>query len=682
MTRRTTPSEHLGRRSHSLELEALQPPAVIPRSVESPGGHRAALIGEHPSAMIGPALLTHEPSPTTDLLGSSPDGYLGPTSYAAIFRESGEDKHQFQAVTRPATEDDHTLTGHGQYPRCNLEDPSHIKQGAAVLHCFPSRDLCDLLIDRYYKASDVVLPEVPMRYCHDSIWSTFGKSLDSPRDQGSVMAMSQVLCKTAMSPTPASSDTEDWMSSFCGHRLRWEVIGNYSALFGLAVMIMSDWDPMFTDHRGTLADRNKYAGKMRECAEACLALCNDIDALNEWVIALMVNAYSLQSLHEGDASQQLWRRHGGMANAVTAAGLHREVDPAYSPNSSLQPSFLVVEFCRRLFCTCFAIDKQLTTFMGRPPVLSRRYATCKVPLDLIEEEMMASGSELDAIRSRLDSDGWNTSGVISPNTYCRGWISVMVIRDEILELALGPSIDGISERRDELKKRSEERYAQMPEVLQYKPKDPSLQTASALLFSINITFYLEWLLNNFILDRLPDGGSAQSKQSLIKTARKMLDGVLVLSANRDRLRDNMYVFVWTISYFGIPSAAFLSIELLRQSKFPSEFRLHLPRSEIIQNLSVFIGCLEWVRPSEGNYTLCMRMRKVIKRILDQVLELPPPSGLAHVEEVATPADPAAPELAVPELPISSMFEAGDEPDFLEWLNSVDWTRDMLQDAWT
>jgi len=113
---------------------------------------------------------------------------------------------------------------------------------------------------------------------------------------------------------------------------------------------------------------------------------------------------------------------------------------------------------------------------------------------------------------------------------------------------------------------------------------------------------------------------------------------------------------------------------LKQSKSPKDWRLVLPRSEIIQNLSMFVGCLEWVRPSEGNYTLCVRMRTVIKRILDQVLELPPPNPSLEEDLV--------PEVSPTDLAISSILAPEDEPDFLEWLNTVDWTRDMLQDAWT
>ena len=70
----------------------------------------------------------------------------------------------------------------------------------------------------------------------------------------------------------------------------------------------------------------------------------------------------------------------------------------------------------------------------------------------------------------------------------------------------------------------------------------------------------------------------------------------------------------------------------------------------------------------------MRMRKAIKRILDQVLELPPPNPCREENPIS---DPAPPELA-----ISSILAPEEKPDFLKWLNSVDWTRDVLQDAWT
>jgi hypothetical protein len=103
----------------------------------------------------------------------------------------------------------------------------------------------------------------------------------------------------------------------------------------------------------------------------------------------------------------------------------------------------------------------------------------------------------------------------------------------------------------------------------------------------------------------------------------------------------------------------------------------LPRSEIVQNLSLLIGFLEWVRPAAGNYQLCTRMRQIIKRILDQILNPSP----------ASTAPPASQESAQSEG--SQGFETSngvvqfdpsvfgtydDGLDNLDWLNSVDWSR--------
>ena len=110
---------------------------------------------------------------------------------------------------------------------------------------------------------------------------------------------------------------------------------------------------------------------------------------------------------------------------------------------------MVSEFRRRLFCHVFIGDKQLATFMGRPPTISRRYTTCHVPLDLSEAQMMAEGEELERIKKRLDPNGWNVDGECYPNTICRAWMKMALIRDEILELSLGPPIEAPAESRRE-----------------------------------------------------------------------------------------------------------------------------------------------------------------------------------------------------------------------------------------
>ncbi len=69
-------------------------------------------------------------------------------------------------------------------------------------------------------------------------------------------------------------------------------------------MTISDWDPLFVTAKNDAPyDKRDYEGQMRECAEACLALCNDVDAMNDLVVCLTSSAYALQSFYEGDASR-------------------------------------------------------------------------------------------------------------------------------------------------------------------------------------------------------------------------------------------------------------------------------------------------------------------------------------------------------------------------------------------
>jgi len=40
---------------------------------------------------------------------------------------------------------------------------------------------------------------------------------------------------------------------------------------------------------------------------------------------------------------------------------------------------------------------------------------------------------------------------------------------------------------------------------------------------------------------------------------------------------------------------------------------------VIQQLSVFLAALDWVKPEDGNYALCCRLGNMIKQILDRAL---------------------------------------------------------------
>lgn len=97
--------------------------------------------------------------------------------------------------------------------------------------------------------------------------------------------------------------------------------------------------------------------------------------------------------------------------------------------------FMVAEI--RMFVASFIIDKQVATLIGRPPRLSRRYASVKLPLDLSDNEIMLKGDELQEKISKLDADGWNTIGKVTRSACIRAMTVAALSRDEILELSLG-----------------------------------------------------------------------------------------------------------------------------------------------------------------------------------------------------------------------------------------------------
>lgn len=279
-------------------------------------------IGSEPSEWIGPSLHTHRPTPDVEkAAGDQPAGYLGPTSFSAIFRENqlGSTQEDFGQQTTNAIYQEYDVAKPSSSGLCNLEAQEHIAQGVRVLQRFPDKILCEKLVARYFEVCDVMLPEQVVHHVHKTTWSTFGKCLNETGkvNTENLSAMSRKLCKTAMNPLGPSSSTQDWMESISGHNLRWEIIGIFFTIFGLSVMTMSDWDPLFaTANDGNPYNKRQYGEAMRECAEACLSLCNDVDAINDFVVCLMSAVYALQSFYEGDSSELISRALTGVCTRL------------------------------------------------------------------------------------------------------------------------------------------------------------------------------------------------------------------------------------------------------------------------------------------------------------------------------------------------------------------------------
>ena len=115
---------------------------------------------------------------------------------------------------------------------------------------------------------------------------------------------------------------------------------------------------------------------------------------------------------------------------------------------------------------------------------------------------------------------------------------------------------------------------------------------------------------------------------------------------------------------GLPAAGVLSIELLKQEQTRLYTPDVLPRSETIQDLSVFNSALAAVGPGEGNYHICNQGRRALKRVLDQILSPNP-------VPIPGPSEPPAMD------DMSFYFPTGNDADFLQWLENVEWDKGNL-----
>lgn len=93
--------------------------------------------------------------------------------------------------------------------------------------------------------------------------------------------------------------------------------------------------------------------------------------------------------------------------------------------------------------------------------------------------------------------------------------------------------------------------------------------------------------------------------------------------------------------------------------------MQLSRSDSIQKLTLFIGFLDWVRPTHGNYTLANRLKGVVKGVLDHVLSAPSPPMPQEEQHTQLVFDP----LSIPDYGMQD----------LDWLNAIDWTQGSWMD---
>lgn len=146
---------------------------------------------------------------------------------------------------------------------------------------------------------------------------------------------------------------------------------------------------------------------------------------------------------------------------------------------------------------------------------------------------------------------------------------------------------------------------------------------------------LNYLQIQFLIDRLAITRGLPNEQGLLNTAMQMMEVTMMFWVKRDQLMNFSSSFDWIVSIcfsnrppkillteqitcYGIPSIGVICVELVRQSS--GHNALQFSRPEAIQKLTMFTSFLDWVRPTDSSDPLVGKLKGVIRKTLDHVLD--------------------------------------------------------------
>lgn len=277
--------------------------------------------------------------------------FYGPTSFSAIFSEHQAKLH---GELLDIGEDKRKHPGNWVFgePLLGRERPNgpsaREHRTLKALWNIPDKQTCDVLLQPVSKLRDTSLDKRLICYCCTSIWTNFEESLAEPRSRPALTIMSDVLFKNEEAPLPPSPDDGiDWLNTFTGANLRFEMLGLMFCFFGIGYLALQDWDPLFSSPENHGRDRKQAAWRMKECADVCLDMCDCSETVNYLVAALILNLKRLETACTGDESTlnstfphrhivndftayHMRRLHGDMITTTITSGLHRLSDSSGS----------------------------------------------------------------------------------------------------------------------------------------------------------------------------------------------------------------------------------------------------------------------------------------------------------------------------------------------------------------
>lgn len=542
-------------------------------------------------------------------LGSPSSGYMGFTSHATVYEQTKRSLSLLQGqgpdprLSRSSS-DDRTA------PRLTFDQLPHLVRHMSiyVLEALPGQRNEQIFFN-HEDGQRNGWRQVALARITRSVQELLRKNADGTGPD--LERVAEMICNNSAQPFREIDDPHRWMDQYCdSSSLRWESIGWIWAGLERLGDIVNSFRPSHVQWLPGKESHDLSRTYMTYCVDLARHFCEG----NPVLLDLHRCRTTLISIMDGDAAGTCWYSHGAGVSMMTFMGLHAlDTEMPYTPT-------LCSENSRRVVAQIFNVDKWCVAFSGRPPLIHRRFCTTPLPLDLADEELIADEATLRKAVSELDDRGWNTKGQIHPATLVRARRMLAGNLEEVMEIALSCTVCITLNELRNLQTRELQTFATLPAHLQYSPHillDPELDTTSVYA---RILLRLAHLQTMFLLERLLLLNGSLDEGNLLLFSFEMLTLTLALWTHKDRFAEMRRNFEWLLMAHAAPAGGILCLELLNPTftgKHPSDARI--TRSSIIQNLSLLVGFLDWVRPSAPNGDLCMDCKVIIQRVLDYTL---------------------------------------------------------------
>jgi hypothetical protein len=176
-----------------------------------------------------------------------PNGFLGPTASSSIFLEKQgklDSGLLYPCKSYHKHTDDVGLCASSHNNSIPHDVASHppnaaaIRLGILILNALLSQGICERLIERYDVFQDIVLHKPSIRFNHKSFRDAYRQYLPEPKDPANLSIPSEEMRRNSWSIMGGGipKNQQEWMIWVKGHDCRWDLVGIFIAMFGLAAI--------------------------------------------------------------------------------------------------------------------------------------------------------------------------------------------------------------------------------------------------------------------------------------------------------------------------------------------------------------------------------------------------------------------------------------------------------------